>query len=82
MNEMSRFINHKGKFSTAILSCPNGRFTLVGSVPAELTKPTPNSLTPGARDSMVWDTEQEVIDALLTIGIDRFQLSNCKWYQV
>ena len=36
MNEMTRFINRKGTFLTAILLCPNGRFSLVGNVPVEL----------------------------------------------
>lgn len=64
--------------STAILRYPSGRFGLVGSVPAALTKER-GGLYPG-RDSMVWETEQQVIDALLAIGITRFQRADCSWY--
>lgn len=80
MSEMSRALGLlSGGFSTAILKCPNGRFCLVGSVPAALTKER-GGMFPG-RDSMVWDSEQEVIDALLAIGVTRFQLADCSWYE-
>ena len=69
MNEMSAYINRKGSYSTAILRTPKGDFGLVGSVPAALC-------------DRYWKTEQEVIDALLGIGIKRFQLANCEWYEV
>lgn len=81
MYEISEFINRKRKYSTAILRYPTGRFGIVGSVPYELTEPDTRSYTPGARKSMVWDTEQEAITALLAIGCTEFQLSNCQWYQ-
>ena len=79
MGELAQTMNMLSKgFSTAILKYPSGKYGIVGSVPYELTKPYGGPF-PG-RNSMVWDTEQEVIDALLEIGITRFQLSNCSWY--
>lgn len=66
--------------STAILRYPSGRFGIVGSIPYELTKPR-GGLFPG-RDSMVWKTEQEVIEALLGIGITKFQKADCSFYQL
>lgn len=76
--EASRLFS--GRMSTAILKYPSGRFGLVGSIPGELTVPDDRSYTPGARKSIAWDTEQAVIDALLGIGVTRFQLSDCSWY--
>lgn len=70
-----------GRMSTAILKYPSGRFGLVGSIPVELTEPEPKAFSPGQRRSMAWDTEQEVIDALLAIGCTKFQLADCSWYQ-
>jgi hypothetical protein len=55
------------RYSTAILRCPTGVFTIRGSVPVPLV-------------DKVWSTEQEVIDALLAIGWTEFQLSDCSWY--
>lgn len=80
MGELSQFINRKGSFSTAILKYPSGRFGIVGSIPYDLTEPAKNSLTPGLRKSKVWETEQDVIDALLSIGITHFQKSDCSWF--
>ena len=83
MGELAQAMNmmQKARMSTAILRYPSGRYGLVGSVPAQLTKPQERCLTPGARVSMAWNTEQEAINALLSIGINKFQLSNCSWYQ-
>ena len=70
------------KLSTGILKAPSGKYIIVGSVPYTLTVESKNSLSyPPARNSMHWDTEQEAIDALLEIGITRFQLSDCTWYK-
>lgn len=69
------------RLSTAILKYPSGRFGLVGSIPGELTELDPKALSPGQRKSMVWDTEQDVIDALLAIGVTDFQLTDCSRYQ-
>ena len=80
MYEISDFINRKRKLSTAILKTPNGRFTLIGSVPVELCHPTKNSLTPGSMSSNVYCNEQEAIDALLALNITHFQLSDCSYY--
>ena len=77
IREALRLLN--GRFSTAILRYPSGRYGIVGSVPFELTeirgKPIPS------RQSKVWNTESEVINALLEIGITKFQLADCSWYQ-
>ena len=80
MYEIGEYLNRKRNFSTAILKCPNGRYTLVGSVPVELCHPAKNSLTPGLMNPNVYATEQEVIEALLQIGITHFQRANCSWY--
>lgn len=61
-----------GRMSTAILRYPSGRYGIVGSVPAELCKDG---------RSMVWETEREVIDALVGIGCTRFQRADCTWYE-
>ena len=66
------------RLATAIQRYPNGRYGLVGSMPVELTVPR-GGMFPG-RNSMSWDTEQAVIDALLAIGITHFQLDDCSWY--
>jgi hypothetical protein len=82
MYEISEYVNRKRKLSTAILRYPTGRYGLVGSMPIELTVEVKHPLSwPPPRESLVWDTEQEAIDALLSIGITEFQLSNCQWYQ-
>ena len=81
MGELSNFINNKARMSTAILRYPSGRYGIAGSVPYELTEPAKRSLTLGARNSKVWETEQEAINALLEIGMTNFQLADCSWYQ-
>ena len=53
-------------------------FGKVAKNPYELTEEY-KGLYPG-RKSKAWDTEQEVIDALLAIGIIHFQLADCSWY--
>lgn len=82
MGEMTNFINSMGaKRSTAIIQYPSGRFGLAGSVPCALSVPVKKALTPGLRQSMVWENENDAIRALLDIGITEFQLSDCSWYQ-
>lgn len=71
----------QAKHSTAIQKYPNGKHGLVGSIPIELTEPSPSLYSPNSRDSMVWNTEEEVIEALLSIGVSRFQRVDCSWYQ-
>jgi hypothetical protein len=78
-NDLIRF--SRAKLSTAIDRYPTGRYGIVGSVPYELTEPVKRSLTPGLRASKVWETEQEVIDALLAVGCTHFQLADCSWYE-
>jgi hypothetical protein len=69
--------------STAILRYPSGRYGLVGRLPLALTKPSTHGTpqVPPLRVSRVWDTENEVIRALLALGITRFQLADRSWYQ-
>jgi len=82
---MTKFINFpsEGHLSTAIHRYPTGKYGIVGSIPIELTKISTNGTPqiPPNRVSMVWEIEQEAIDALLAIGVDRFQLSDCSWYK-
>ena len=79
MSEMSRFLQaHSAGYSTAILRYPSGRFGIVGSIPVALTRERGGMFH--GRDSMVWATEQEVIDALLSIGVTRFQRADCSWF--
>jgi hypothetical protein len=70
-----------GRMSTAILRYPTGRYGLVGSIPFELSEENPRALSPGSRRSLVWDTEQQAIEALLAIGVTRFQRADCSWYE-
>lgn len=67
-----------GRLSTAILECPSGRYTIVGSVPMSLCHHKGGAFPQWVAN--VYQTEQEVIDAILGAGIDRFQLSDCSWY--
>lgn len=70
----------RGKLATVIMRYPSGRYGIVGSVPEELTEEYQSGFTVG-RKSQIWDTEEEVITALLGIGVAQFQLSDCSWYQ-
>jgi hypothetical protein len=79
MYEISDYLRHKIKLSTGILRCPNGRYTLVGSIPIELTHEYESGFTTGRKSNM-YDTEAEAIKALLELGITHFQLANCQWY--
>lgn len=69
----------KATLPTAILKNPTGTFSIVGSVPYNLTKEYRSGFTTG-RKSVTFQSEQEVIDAILNEGIDKFQLSDCTWY--
>lgn len=82
MSEMAQWLNRKGPLSTAILRYPTGRYGLVGSVPAHLTEPQRHGTPqwPPQRVSRVWESEQDVVDALLAIGLTHFQLADCSWY--
>ena len=88
MSEMSSALKMltTHKLSTAIehCNCPgypaHGKYTIVGSIPIELTEPKPTMYNPSLRKAKYYNTEQEVIDALLSSGITKFQLSNCKFY--
>ncbi len=69
------------RLSTSILRYPVGTYGIVGSIPMELTEEA-RSATGAYRRSRIWQTEQEVIDALLAIGVTRFQRADCSWYEV
>lgn len=84
MTEMQQAMKMMGGgFPTVILKYPTGRYGLAGCIPGELTRPQTHGTpqVPPARVSKVWDTEAEVIAALLAIGVTRFQLADCSWYQ-
>lgn len=76
-NDLIRFT--KTKLPTAIQQYPSGKFGIVGSIPYNLTREKQSGFST-IRVSMIWDTEQEVIDAILGEGIIKFQLSDCTWY--
>ena len=77
-HDLIRFSN--AKLSTAIQKYPTGKYGIVGSIPFELTR-TRRSGYSTIRVSNVYGTEQEVIDALLSVGYTKFQLSDCTWYE-
>jgi len=76
-NSLINIVN--GKLPTAILKCPSGRYKICGSVPVELTKEVLSGFSM-VKVSLVWNTEQEAINALLAIGKTDFQLADCSWY--
>jgi hypothetical protein len=83
MAELARAMRmFSGRMSTAIQRYPSGRYGIVGSIPYELTEPNPQGTPqiPPLRRSLVWNTEQEVIDALLALGLTHFQRADCSWY--
>lgn len=84
MGEMARAMKMmSGGLPTAITKYPSGRYGLVGRIPGELTRPATSGTPqyPPLRVSMVWQTEQEVIDALVALGITKFQRADCSWYE-
>jgi hypothetical protein len=84
-NELCRFMNSKLPTCIQEIRCDNclykGKFQLVGSIPIELTNLKPTMYDRNHRSSKVWNTEKEVIDALLAIGIKEFQLADTSWYK-
>jgi len=77
----------RGKLPTVILRWQNLKegtagYSLAGSVPNALTVESNHGTPqwPPLRVSMSWDIEQEAIDALLSVGVTRFQLADCSWY--
>jgi len=57
------------RYSTAILKAPSGRYIVVGSVPESLYE-------------KAFDTEEQVMEALIERGVKRFQRADCSWYEV
>ena len=76
-NDMVQLL--RAKLSTAITKYPTGRYGIVGSIPLALTHVRQSGFSE-IRASNVWDTEAEVIAALLSVGVSEFQLSDCRWY--
>lgn len=56
------------RYATGIIKCPTGVYAIAGGTSIDLYGQT-------------WPTEQEAIDALLSVGITEFQLSNCQWHK-
>jgi hypothetical protein len=81
MYEIGNWVNLKKNFSTVIIDCPNGMFKLAGAIPPELTREVKSGFTV-TRDSILFDTEDEAVEALLDLGITKFQLADCSWYEV
>ena len=78
MSEMSQaFRMLKGGLPTVVIKYPSGRYGLAGRIPVELTEPVTGGTpqVPPLRGSKVWATEQDVVDALLALGITDFQRS-------
>ena len=80
MYEITDYIRNRHQLSTAIIKLPTGKYTLVGSVPIELTTLRPTLGNPDHWDTQVFETEEQAINALLHLDITKFQLSNCLWY--
>ena len=66
--EISQFVNRKAKMSTGLLQCPSGIYTLVGSVPYELTEEKPYHLGGTFRDSKHFKTKEEGHETLTQLG--------------
>ncbi len=86
MYEIGDFIRQRDKchkLSTGIQRYPSGRYGIVGSIPAELTHESTSGTPqwPPVRVSNSYNTEEEVINALLEAGITEFQLPDCSWYK-
>jgi len=90
MNEMAQALKLLSKgLPTCIQKitevCPlQGKYHLVGRIPGELSQLVTQKHTPQIpplRESKVWDTEAEVIDALLAVGVTRFQRADYSWYE-
>ena len=79
MSEMAQALKLlNGRLSTAILKCPTGRYTIVGSVPKSLCHWKTGAFPQWVAN--VYQTEQETINAILGAGIENFQLADCSWY--
>lgn len=77
--EINNWVNSKKNFSTAIIPNPTGTFSIAGKVPIELTKEVASGFTT-TRVSVAFKTEADAVEALLGIGVTKFQLSDCSWY--
>jgi len=75
VSELAQFVNRQRRMSTAILRCPTGIYTIVGTVPLSVCNDTTHS-TPKA----YFDTEEDAKQALIKIGLPFFQLADCSWY--
>ena len=80
MSELAHAMQMMGHLPTAIMKYPSGRYGIVGSIPVELTHEVRSGYSM-VKVSNVWNTEQEVIQALRDIGKTRFQRADYTWYQ-
>ena len=81
MSDYNDLVRHmKAKPSTAIIQFPSGRYGFVGSVPAALCHPSPTSIY-HVMTSNAYDTAKEAIEALLSVGVTRFQVPGGAWYE-
>ncbi len=79
MSELARAMQCIRRMSTAIIRYPSGRYGIAGSVPFALTEEHrgPFFMT---RESRVFETEEDAINALIAIGVTRFQRADHTWY--
>ena len=78
-NGMLKLLNTK--MPTAILKYPTGKYGICGSIPIELTEER-NSSYETIRVSKIFNSEEDVIKALVSVGYETFQLSDCSWYNI
>ena len=77
-NEIVQFLN--SNMPTAIIQYPTGKYGIVGKIPVELTEEYNSGFTMG-RKSKIFETEEEIINSLLDLGITKFQKSDCTWHK-
>ena len=71
----------RGKLPTCIVKYGQ-TYSLVGSMPIELCEKKQNSIYQDYYASKTWDSLDAAIDAVKSVGITRFQLPDCSWYEV
>ena len=79
-NDLVRMAKSSGRMPLIIIRYPSSRYGFVGSIPFDLTHEAPSLYEPHYRASNIYETEQEAITAVLALGIEQFQLSDCSWY--
>lgn len=67
-------------FSTAIIQNPAGTYSIVGSIPMELTEEVENPMSwPPPRRSKVFQTLEEAEAALQSVGVTEYQVPGGGW---